>query len=70
VLLVTVLCSDRECVVEREIVVDDLDGVDAHVCDCGHGFVIVSVSKVAQAPPSGSVIPLRERRRAHSRRAA
>ena len=46
-LLVTIVCSDPNCLEEREIAVDELDAVDAHACECGHGFVLVSVSSAA-----------------------
>jgi hypothetical protein len=69
-LLVTVVCSDPECAEERELAVEDLDAVDASVCDCGYGFAIVAVSELDQTQRSGSLISLPERRRAPSRRAA
>jgi hypothetical protein len=69
-LLVTVVCSDPECIEEREIAVEDLDAIDAAVCACGHGFVVVSVSGLAQSNPPGAVISLPKRRRSESRRAA
>jgi hypothetical protein len=69
-LLVTVMCSDPECVEEREIVVHDLQAVETDVCDCGHGFVVVSVAELAETPRSGSLVPLPERQRPPSRRAA
>jgi len=70
VLLVTVLCSDPACTEERELVVDELDGVDATVCECGHGFVVISVSEVEEAPRGARVVSLPARRRESSRRAA
>jgi len=69
-LLVTVMCSDPECVEEREIVVDELQAVETHVCDCGFGFAVVSVSDLAETPQSGSLITLADRHRPPSRRAA
>ena len=69
-LLVTVVCSDPECVEEREIAVEDLGAVDATVCDCGHGFVVVSVSELDEPDHEGSLISLPERTPAPSRRAA
>jgi hypothetical protein len=41
--LVRVVCSDPECIEEREIVVNALDDVDRDICDCGHGFVVLAV---------------------------
>jgi hypothetical protein len=51
-LLVTVMCSDPRCVEEREIAVGELDELDEHLCDCGYGFVVVSVSALASYPAS------------------
>jgi hypothetical protein len=68
-LLVTVMCSDPECTEEREIALDDLDALDAHVCDCSHGFVVVAVSELEPAR-SGSVVSLPDRRTPPTRRAA
>ena len=69
-LLVTVACSDPACAEEREIAVEDLDAIDDTVCECGHGFVVVSVSELAETAQSGSLISLPERKPAPSRRAA
>jgi hypothetical protein len=68
--LVTVVCSDPECAEEREIAVEDLDAVDATVCECGHGFVVVTVSELGAPERSGSLIPLPHRKPAPRRRAA
>jgi len=46
-LLVTVVCSDPACFEEHELVVEDLDRVDAELCECGHGFVVVAVGTAA-----------------------
>jgi hypothetical protein len=69
-LLVTVMCSDPQCVEEREIVVDGLQAVETHSCDCGFGFVVVSVAELAETPRAGSLISLPDRRRRPNRRAA
>ena len=68
-LLVTVVCSDPECTEEREVLVEELDALDATVCDCAHGFVVVGVSEHGRGDPPASVIEL-PRRRAQTRRAA
>jgi hypothetical protein len=68
-LLVTVMCSDPECWEEREIAVEELDAIDADVCECGHGFVVVAVSELND-PERGSLISLPDRQRSPSRRAA
>jgi hypothetical protein len=69
-LLVTVICSDPECAEEREVVVEDLDRIDDQICDCGHGFVVVSVAEAGEAPRAAAVIELPDRRRRPTRRAA
>jgi hypothetical protein len=69
-LLVTVVCSDPECSEEREVVVDDLQAVETHVCDCGYGFVVISVSELAGTSPAGSLVSLPDRHRPPTRRAA
>jgi hypothetical protein len=69
-LLVKVVCSDPGCAEEGEAVVRDLDDVDASLCECGYGLVVVTVSEIDEEPRSGSLISLPDRRRAESRRAA
>jgi len=69
-LLVKVVCSAPECTEEREISVEDLDEIDASVCDCGHGFAVIAISELDRVGRSGSVVSLPERRRAQTRRAA
>jgi hypothetical protein len=68
--LVTIVCSDPECIEEREIAINELDEVDGELCECGHGFVLLSVSELNEPMRSGSLISLPERRGAPSRRAA
>jgi hypothetical protein len=68
--LVTIVCSDPECIEEREIAVNELDEVDGEPCECGHGFVLLSVSELDEPMRSGSLISLPERRGTPSRRAA
>jgi hypothetical protein len=68
--LVMIVCSDSECIEEREMAVDDLDAIDNHLCECGHGFVVVTVSELDEPERSGSLISLPERERTPSRRAA
>ena len=65
--LVTIVCSDPKCIEEREVAVENLDAVDRYVCDCGHGFVVTSVSELDQP---GTVVRLPQRRPASQRRAA
>jgi hypothetical protein len=68
-LLVTVVCSDPGCAEEREVVVEDLDALEAIVCDCAHGFVVVAVAERDRGEAPASVIEL-PRRRTQARRAA
>jgi hypothetical protein len=68
--LVQIVCSDPECIEEREIALEDLAEVDDLACECSHGFVVLTVSELAGAARSGSVISLPERRRQVTRRAA
>ena len=42
-LIVQLVCSDPNCAEERELLVSDLDEVDADVCDCGCCLVVLSV---------------------------
>jgi hypothetical protein len=69
-LLVKVVCSDPGCTEEREAVVRDLDAVDASLCECGYGLVVVAVSEIDEELRPGSLISLPDRRRTESRRAA
>jgi hypothetical protein len=41
---VTVLCSDDQCAEVMEVVVDDLDEVEAVVCECGYNVVVLAVA--------------------------
>jgi hypothetical protein len=68
--LVQVVCSDPECTEERELAVEDLADVDDLACECSHGFVVITVSELADPARSASVIRLPERRRQATRRAA
>jgi hypothetical protein len=51
-------------------VVRDLDAVDASLCECGYGLVVVAVSEIDEELRPGSLISLPDRRRTESRRAA
>jgi hypothetical protein len=68
--LVRIDCSDPECREEREAVLESLDELEELACDCGHGFVVVSVSELREPASSGAVISLPARRRSTTRRAA
>ena len=49
--LAHVICSGRDCFNELEVVVDDLAELDHVGCDCGHGFVLLSISEVELVTP-------------------
>ena len=49
--LAHVVCSGRDCFEELEVVVDALDDVDRLGCECGHGFVLLSISEVELVTP-------------------
>ena len=53
-----------------EIAVEHLEEVEGLVCECGHGFVVISVSELDEPARSGRLISLPERRRSSARRAA
>ena len=65
-----IVCSDAACTEELEVMVERLDDLERYLCDCGHGFVLLTVSELRDAPGAGSVVSLPERQRAPSRRAA
>ena len=65
-----IVCSDAACTEELEVMVESLDELDRYLCDCGHGFVLITVSELSEAPEPGVVVSLPERRRARARRAA
>lgn len=44
VLIVQLVCSDPTCAEEQELLVSDLDEVDAAACDCGCCLVVLSVA--------------------------
>ena len=53
----TIVCSDSECIEELEIAVDDLDVVEGYPCECGHGFVVVSLSELIEPPRVLGALP-------------
>lgn len=69
-LLVEVICSDPDCIEEREIAVHDLDELDSEFCECSHGFAVVAVSELDDPARSGSLVSLPERRLTPTRKAA
>ena len=67
-LLAKILCSDRDCLEEIEIAVETLAQLDGLVCDCGFGFVLLSVSE--RPDTGGELLALPARRSRPVRRAA
>jgi hypothetical protein len=49
VLIATLICSDEACAEELDLVADDLDALDAAICDCGCTLVMLSVSDWSRA---------------------
>ncbi|MGN6216915.1 MAG: hypothetical protein ACTHN7_08160 [Solirubrobacterales bacterium] len=41
--VVSVVCSS--CGEETEVIVDDLDAVEREACECGYGYVVLSVAE-------------------------
>jgi hypothetical protein len=52
--IVKVVCSDPECAEEQEVIVAELDEVDATVCDCGCCVVTLSVAVFEPLELAGS----------------
>jgi hypothetical protein len=46
-----VICSGRDCDEELEVVIAELEELDRLGCDCGHGFVLLSISEVELVTP-------------------
>ena len=45
-LLAQIDCSDPDCEGDLEIVLEQLDELAGLVCECGHGFVLTTVSEL------------------------
>jgi hypothetical protein len=68
-LLARIICSDPECSEELDVAVATLDELDGYVCECGHGYVLITVSEAKSA--GGQLVELpRRRSRGAARRAA
>ena len=48
--MVAVICSEPECWEEREIAVERLDELHGFGCECGAGFMVLTVSELAAVP--------------------
>ena len=55
--VVVIGCS--ACPEETEVVVSELDDVDALACECGYGYVILGIAELAE--PRGELRVLRGR---------
>jgi hypothetical protein len=70
-LLARIVCSDPGCYEEKEVVVEFVDQLNGLVCECGHGFVLESVSSLAARPAQVFSMDLhRPAHRSDRRRAA
>lgn len=47
-LLAQIECSDPGCEGELEIVIEDLDELFGLICECGYGFMLSTVSELAE----------------------
>jgi hypothetical protein len=50
VFLVTLICSDRVCAQEVDVVLEDLGALDVAGCDCGCTQVALAVGEWEPAP--------------------
>ena len=69
-LLARIVCSDPGCDEEKDVVVEWLDQLEGLVCECGHGFVLESVSSLEARPAAIISLDLRRPARRSDRRAA
>ena len=58
-LLAKIDCSDPECEGDLEIVIEDLGELGGLTCECGHGFVLTSVSELR--PDDAKVVSIQFR---------
>ena len=58
-LLATLICSDPDCEEELEIEVRRLAQLGDFLCECGHGFVLATVSELKEA--GGEVVSIATR---------
>jgi hypothetical protein len=42
-----IICSGRDCYAEVEVAIDSLDELDGLSCECGHGFIMLSISELS-----------------------
>jgi hypothetical protein len=68
--LARIICSDPGCYEEIEVPIENLDELEGFTCECGHGFVVATVSELAEQ--AGEVVSIagRTRREGSARRAA
>jgi hypothetical protein len=41
------ICSGGDCYAEIEMAIDSLDELDGLSCDCGLGFVLLTISEIS-----------------------
>lgn len=59
-LLAKIVCSDPGCDTEHEIRVEHLMQLEGYVCECGHGFILSTVSELKE--PGGALVSIATRR--------
>ena len=69
-LLARIICSDPGCYEENEVPIENLDELDGFTCECGHGFVVATVSELAEQAGEVVSIAARRWREGSARRAA
>ena len=69
-LLATLVCSDPDCDDELEIVIEDMDELAGLICECGYGFVLSTVSELANEEAKVVSIQFRQGRVLRRRLAA
>ena len=40
------ICSGADCYAEIEVAIDSLDELDGLCCDCGHGYILLTISEL------------------------
>ena len=63
-----IVCSDPCCEKDLEIVIEGLDELAGLVCECGHGFVLSTVSELR--PDEAKVVSIQFRQGRALRRLA
>lgn len=45
-----VICSERDCTEELELVIESLDELERLNCECGYGFAVLSLAELSAVP--------------------